>query len=68
MKTLVHIKCQCGNILDLIGDNDWDINIVGLMQFRCARCHNIHTTPGLLEEEEDDDEIGEFRIGKEYRN
>lgn len=42
----IHVKCPCGQ-KDYFGQNKFEINIVGLLEFKCDKCGKIQRTPGL---------------------
>ncbi len=41
----ISITCQCGKTMSVTFD--WDINIVGILEFRCPNCSTIYRTAGL---------------------
>ena len=48
-KSQIEIVCKCGNNSEM--NTDFQINIVGILQFRCNKCGAITNTDGLLKEE-----------------
>jgi hypothetical protein len=47
----IHVYCDCGENLEL-KLNGWQLNIVGIFQFKCPKCSKVITTPSnaLLKE------------------
>lgn len=44
----IEVSCECGNKLTLGPLNGWEMNIVGLIQFRCP-CGKMFNSQGLWE-------------------
>ena len=41
----IEIQCQCGESMNAVFE--WDINIVGILEFKCPKCSAIYRTAGL---------------------
>lgn len=46
----IKVECTCGNELVMPSNDNWDIRLVGVLQFKCKKCKAIHATPGLFNE------------------
>ena len=43
---LIHLTCECGNTLT-VPKGKWEINIVGMIQFKCS-CGVVINAPAAL--------------------
>ncbi len=42
----INIKCPCGNKSNI--DTEFEINIVGMLEFKCKKCGEIQDTGGSI--------------------
>ncbi len=46
VESQIEIKCECGNLSKI--NTDFEINIIGLIQFRCNKCKAIINSQDIL--------------------